>query len=173
MVEAHIDENWYAFYTKPHSEKKTHARLEAAGFISFLPLVESVRIWSDRKKKIAVPLISSFVFVKIEERKLVDVLKTQGVIGVLKYLKSPAKIKESEINNLKIITSNSDQVHLFTGDSFIQGDLVEVVKGPFMGLYAQCILLQGKHRVIVSVQGVDNIFEVNVPLSFLQKLKSV
>ena len=86
----------------------------------------------------------------------------------MRFSKTPKKI-----NNLKIITSNSDQVHLFTGDSFIQGDLVEVVKGPFMGLYAKCILLQGKHRVIVSVQGVDNIFEVNVPLSFLQKLKSV
>ena len=173
MVVSKNDENWYAFYTKPRSEKKIHARLEAGGFMSFLPLVESYRIWSDRKKKVALPLIASFVFVKIEEKKIVDVLQIQGIIGVLKYLKSPAKIKESEINNLKIIVHNADHVQLFTSESFIHGDIVEVVKGPFIGLKAQCVLLQGKHRVIVSVQGVDQVFEVNVPLSFLMKLKSV
>ena len=56
-----IKENWYAIYTMPRAEKKVYERLVDIGVTSYLPLVTTIRIWSDRKKKVTSPLISSYV----------------------------------------------------------------------------------------------------------------
>ena len=78
--------NWYALYTMPRAEKKVYSRLEEAGYTVYLPLTTSFRVWSDRKKKITVPLISSYVFIYLEEDQLKNIFIIQGVCGILKYL---------------------------------------------------------------------------------------
>jgi len=42
---------WYAVYVKSRQEKKVHQQLEEKELVSFLPLLETLRQWSDRKKK--------------------------------------------------------------------------------------------------------------------------
>lgn len=54
--------NWYAIYTRANSEEKVFEQLQRSGYKTFLPLVSTVRKWSDRKKKILTPLISSYVY---------------------------------------------------------------------------------------------------------------
>ena len=56
--------DWYAIYTMPRSEKKVYNRIIESGIEAYLPLLTTVRIWSDRKKKVSLPLIPSFVFIK-------------------------------------------------------------------------------------------------------------
>lgn len=164
-----IKENWYAIYTMPRAEKKVYERLVEIGVISYLPLVTTVRIWSDRKKKVTSPLISSYVFVKIEESKLISLYQIQGVTGVLKYLKRPAIIRDTEIENLKILLSDSDNFSILDNPIFEKGETVRVLKGPFQGLIAQFYENKGKHRVIVTIDSITTGFEVNVPSSFLEK----
>jgi len=57
--------HWYALYTRPRHEKKVYDQLVEKGVTSFLPLIEQVRQWKDRKKRIMMPLFSSYVFVRI------------------------------------------------------------------------------------------------------------
>jgi transcription antitermination factor NusG len=68
------DPNWYAIFTKPRSEKKVHQRMLDQQIEAFLPLVKTVRQWSDRKKTVEVPLISSYVFVYLPENDLYKTL---------------------------------------------------------------------------------------------------
>ena len=82
------DPNWYAIFTKPRSEKKVHQRMLDQQIEAFLPLVKTVRQWSDRKKTVEVPLISSYVFVYLPENDLYKTLPVQGTVNVLKYLGS-------------------------------------------------------------------------------------
>ena len=166
-----IKENWYAIYTMPRAEKKVYDRLVEFGTTCYLPLITTIRIWSDRKKKVTSPLISSFVFVKLEESKLNSLYQIQGITGVLKYLKKPAIIKESEIENLKILLSDSDNFSVLDNPIFEKGETVRVNKGPFQGLIAQFYENKGKHRVIVTIDSITKGFEVNVPFSFLEKYK--
>ena len=167
-----IKENWYAIYTMPRAEKKVYERLVDIGVTSYLPLVTTIRIWSDRKKKVTSPLISSFVFVKIEESKLISLYQIQGVTGVLKYLKKPAIIRDTEIENLKILLSDSDNFSILDNPVFEKGETVRVLKGPFQGLIAQFYQNKGKHRVIVTIDSITTGFEVNVPSSFLEKFNN-
>ena len=61
--------NWYAIYTRAKAEKKVYEQLERSGYEVYLPLTTTIKQWSDRKKKIKTPLISSYVFIKTEEKK--------------------------------------------------------------------------------------------------------
>jgi transcription antitermination factor NusG len=161
--------HWYAIYTRPNAEKKVFERLLLMGYDAFLPLVESVRIWSDRKKKIASPLISTFVFVKIERSKLFDTLEVKGALGILKYIGQPAVIKDQEIENLKILMHDSSEVSPIENVDFETGEDVLVTQGPFTGLVAKLLLIKGKQRIVVTVEALGSALEVNLPLSFVVK----
>ena len=168
-----INKNWFAIYTKPRTEKKVYDRILESGIEAYLPLITTIRIWSDRKKKVTSPLISSIIFIRIEEMKLNEIYKIQGITGVLKYLKRPAKIKDVEIENLRILSNDSENISTLENESFEKGDTVRVIKGPFLGLIAQCFETKGKHRIIVNITSTNNTFEVNVPMSFVEKYKPI
>ncbi len=163
------ESNWYAIYTRPRSEKKVHELLTLYHFNSYLPLITTIRQWSDRKKKVQLPLIPSYIFVKIEEKNLNDILPINGVVRVLKHLGKPAKIQDYEIENLKILLSDTDNINFIETVNLKKGDSIIVEKGVFKGLIAECIKLNGKHRVIVRIEGIKNIIEVNIPLSYVKK----
>ena len=64
---------WYVVYTKSKQEKKVAEGLKKLGIEAYCPLVTVMKQWSDRKKKVEVPLINSYVFVNIDERQRDDV----------------------------------------------------------------------------------------------------
>ena len=162
--------NWYAVYTKPRAEKKVHQRMLDQGIEAFLPLVKTVRQWSDRKKTVQVPLISSYVFVNMLEQDLVKTLPIHGTVNVLKHLGKPAKIRDVEIENLKILSGVSDTVEIENYVALIEGDIVQVEKGPFTGLIATCERKSGNHRIVVKIDSLQSCVVVNVPLSYLRKI---
>ena len=161
--------NWYAIYTKPRAEKKVFERLALSGFNAYLPLITSVREWSDRKKKIVTPLISSYVFVNTNYDELFSALTIQGTSGILRYLGKPAIIRDHEIENLKILMNDSEQFSILENNIFEKGEEVEVIKGPFTGLVGQSVSLQGRHRIIVEIEAMGSKMAVNVPLGFVKK----
>ena len=166
-----IEKNWYAIFTKPRSEKKVYQRMKDNEIEAFLPLVKTVRQWSDRKKTLEVPLIPSYIFVHMPEKELYKTLPIQGTVSVLKHLGKPARIREVEIDNLRILSNNSESHNITQGISVSKGDDVEVTNGPFMGLIATCVNEGKNHRVVVNIDSLGSSFNVNIPLSFLRKIK--
>jgi transcriptional antiterminator RfaH len=162
--------NWFAIYTKSRSEKKVFERLNDAGHESFLPLITEVRQWSDRKKKVKSPLIKSYVFVKVKKKNLRPIFNIPGVVTVLKHLGEPAIVTEVEINNLKILTNNSEATKTVAPMSLKRGIPVQVVYGPFEGLNAIYLSNSGKHRVIVKVEALNSFTEITLPLSHIKKI---
>jgi transcription antitermination factor NusG len=171
MIAQNITElNWYALYTKPRFEKKVSSLLCTNNFNSYLPLVSTIKQWSDRKKKVELPLISSYVFVRTNEKDLKNTLPIHGVVGILKHLGKPAIIKDFEIENLKILLEDSSKFSIIQESNLKKGDTVIVEKGVFSGLVAECIKFNGKHRLIVRIDALANIIEVNIPLSYVKKM---
>lgn len=138
---------------------------------AFLPLVKTIRQWSDRKKTVEVPLISSYIFVHLPEKELYKTLPIQGTVNVLKHLGKPAKIRNIEIENLRILSGSSEQHQISNCINVSNGDSVEVINGPFMGLIATCVREGKNHRVLVKIDSLGSCFNVNIPLSFLRKIK--
>lgn len=93
--------NWYVVYTKPKWEKKVSERLNQIGIECYCPLVIQVKQWSDRKKKIEVPLFNSYVFVQLQDADRNSVFQVAGAVRYLFWLGKPAIVKDEEINIIK------------------------------------------------------------------------
>lgn len=104
--------NWYVVYSKPRWEKKVHRLFEEQGITSYCPLNKVHRRWSDRMKRVEVPLFSSYVFVHIEEKQKLPVRETPGVINFIYQEGKPAVVKESDIDRIKKFLSEFENVEL-------------------------------------------------------------
>lgn len=122
---------WYALYTNPRQEKKVAARLQQIGIEVYCPLIIQVRQWSDRKKKVEVPLLPSYVFVKLEPKDRDRVFQVSGVVRYLYWLGQPALIQDEEI----LLMQNWLQgtITSFEVTSIQLGDYYEIPSGPFVG----------------------------------------
>ena len=100
--------NWFVLYTNSRAELKVAQRLEQLGVEAYCPVRMEVRERSDRKKRIAVPLLPSMVLVKIEEKNRNRVFEVQGVVRYLYWLSKPAFVTEDEVSTLKQITLGRD-----------------------------------------------------------------
>lgn len=93
---------WFALYTKPKNEKKVVDRLTQMGIEVYCPMVTQVKQWSDRKKKVTLPLIPSYVFVRIAEKDRPLVFQVPGVVRYLFWLGKPAIVSATEIAQLQL-----------------------------------------------------------------------
>jgi len=75
--------NWYAIHTRSRHEKWVAKQLQGKGIFTFLPLLQEIHGWSDRRSKVEVPMFSCYAFVRIaqttEER--LKILRTPGVLS--------------------------------------------------------------------------------------------
>ena len=122
---------WFAIYTRPKNEKKVAEQLFKLGIDVYCPMVSQIKQWSDRKKKVESPLISSYVFVNLEEKERNKVFEVPGIVRYLYWLGKPAIIQDNEIASLKeslkgILTS-------VEVEGIQPGDSLTITNGPFQG----------------------------------------
>jgi transcriptional antiterminator RfaH len=122
--------NWYVVYTKPKWEKKVAEQLIKKGIECYCPLSIQLRQWSDRKKKVEVPLFNSYVFVCLEEKNRNVVFEFAGVVRYLFWLGKPAIVKNYEIDTIKKWLSTPDQYEVSVDEVKI-GDKITLDSGPF------------------------------------------
>jgi len=160
---------WYAVYTQSRAEKKVTHRLEEEGLEAFLPLQKCVRKWTDRKKIIDKPIISSYVFVKIRKGDFSKVIRIFGVVKFIMLDGEPVKIPEEQIVNLKIL-SNSDVDVMVSHETFLKGDLVEVLYGSLAGLKGELIQTGNKRKVVMRVISSDLNLTVDIQTIAIRKI---
>jgi transcription antitermination factor NusG len=122
---------WYVLYTKPRQEKKVADSLNAIGIEAYCPLVTVVKQWSDRKKKVQIPLINSYVFVNIDEHQREEVFKVSGIVRYLFWLGKPAVVRAIEIEALK--QSLEGIVASFEVSAIQKDTIYKIPEGPFQG----------------------------------------
>lgn len=125
--------NWYVIYTKPRNEKKVAERLSISGFETYCPLVKTLKVWSDRKKKVSMPMFPSYVFIRITEKERYEVLKDPGVMNFVFWLGKPAVVRDIEIEAIREIAEYSEDVEV-SRLQLEKGQLLKISDGPFKGL---------------------------------------
>ncbi|MFE3871998.1 UpxY family transcription antiterminator [Flavobacterium sp. ZS1P70] len=140
--------NWYVVYTKPKWERKVAEQLGKIGIECYCPLITVVRQWSDRKKKIEVPLFNSYVFVQLAESDRNLVFQSAGAVRYLFWLGKPAIVKDEEIDVIRkwLHTPDSYDVCL---TSIQVGDSIELESGPFSKQKAIVKEVNKTHYILV------------------------
>jgi len=129
---------WFVVYTRPQQEMKVSETLSAMGITNYCPTITVLKQYSDRKKKVKKPLLSSYVMVNIEENKRNKVFSCIGVVRYLFFLGRPAIVASSEIsmmqnhlnglyNDIKVTKLLVGEIHTIKGGPFsgISGKVVE------------------------------------------------
>lgn len=124
-------DQWFVAYTKSRGEKKLALELEQKGLEAFCPTRMVNRKWSDRVKKVEVPLFSSYCFFKADQYSLAKVYQTRNFSRLVNWLGKPAVIREEEIEQIKaFISQYESKLEIGSGDKIhIQSGAMEGVEG--------------------------------------------
>ena len=122
--------NWYVVYTKPKWEKKVADKLSQIGIECYCPLITQIKQWSDRKKKVEVPLFNSYVFIQIEDINRNSVFQIPGVVRYLFWLGKPAIVRNEEINVIKNSLNASNIADVSVTEIQV-GDRIKLETGAF------------------------------------------
>jgi transcriptional antiterminator RfaH len=165
------EKKWYAIYTRPRFEKKAVRYLEERHINSYLPLVKTLRKWSDRNKLVELPLFASYVFVKVDNTEYPHVLNGPGIVRYVCFEGKAVEIPESQIENIRWILSTDVKTEV-VDESIPQGSLIEIIKGPLIGLRAEMITYNNKSRILVRLDQFEKSVEIQVPASHVKIIKA-
>ena len=161
--------SWFVAYTYPRTEKLVHKLVQDSGFNSYLPLLEEKRKWSDRIKKVKVPLFPSYVFIQTLEEYIPQLLAISYISKFVSFDRRYAKVKDKEIGQIKqlldkgkIISSPSNQ--------FRKGQRVRVKEGPFLGMEGILLNEGGKSRFVLRIDALKQNLSVNIPAHYLESV---
>ncbi len=160
--------HWYALYTRNRYEKKVDRLLKEKGVTSYLPLNEVYHRWSDRHKRVLVPLFSCYVFVFIALGDRFKVLHTDGALNLVSFNGTPARIPDDQINAIKRIMAvkvNFDHTDLFT-----PGKKVKVKQGPLKGVEGTLIRKNNKNRLVIAIDGIKQALSIEIDYRDLEIL---
>lgn len=157
--------NWYAIYVRSRTEKKVNEALNKLGIENYLPLITEVRQWSDRKKKVTLPAISCYVFVRIDMKTdKLTVLNCDNVVGFVSERRTPHAIADREIEMMKKALSDNEAIVTFETKQLVVGEKVIIEGGIMEGYEGVVIESVGKKKYLISLEnaGFDMILEYRV-----------
>lgn len=130
---------WVAAYTRPRSEKKSALELSKIGIETYVPIQKQLKMWSDRKKLVDVPVIPMIIFACISEENILMIKAHSLVIKIISLpgKKEPAQIPSAQIENLKFMLNQTDIPVSFEQGHFDTDDVVKIVRGKLKGLVGQ------------------------------------
>lgn len=143
---------WYAVHVRSRHEFIVANRLALREIETFLPQVEKVRKWKDRKKLISFPLFPGYLFVHTTRasQNLLRVLKVAGVVRIICTIPGePDPIPDDQILSLKKLVDNKGELDPYP--YLNEGQRVRITKGPLQGVEGILIEKLDKHLLVLSV----------------------
>ncbi len=132
-----MEKKWFVVYTRPQQELKVAEQLSRLGIINYCPTITLLKQYSDRKKKVIKPLLSSYVMVQLEEKERNSVFSCSGIVRFLFFLGKPAIVPSSEINSMQDYLSGVYNDIKVTTLSV--GDSHTITEGPFSGVSGRVV----------------------------------
>lgn len=160
--------SWMAVYTKPRSEKKTAERLANRGVEVYCPLQVTIRQWSDRKKKVKVPVFPSYIFVRVAEAERMGVLEDPGVLNFVYWLGKPAVIRDEEMEMVRAF-HDDENVGFIEVSDYRVGDPIDIRAGSFSGMKGSVTEVQ-KDTVTVLMESINTVLKVTFQKRYLDKI---
>jgi|ERR1700682_5326563 transcription antitermination factor NusG len=147
-----VGSNWYAVQTVARHEKRVATQFQEKRICTFLPLLQQVHRWSDRRSIVEVPLFGCYAFVRIvqdvEER--LKVLRTPGVLGFVGSERQGTPIPDEQVESLR--KAISQKVPYLPHPFIASGTRVRIRGGALDGVQGILLRQGGNQSLIVSVE---------------------
>ena len=161
--------HWNALYCRHQHEKTIARQLEWMGFEIFLPLYRQVRMWSDRRKELALPLFPCYVFFAGNLARRLDILNAPEVHSVVATGGKAAIIPAEELDAVRRIVASALP---FEPHPFLQrGDRVIVRSGPLKGIEGIVACKKDSLKIVLSVDILGRSVAVEVDEALLERVR--
>ena len=160
VSEISVPKKWFVLQAKPRTEALVYKQIFGKGIKAFLPQVEKVRIWSDRKKKVSVPLFPGYVFVYGDEEERIRAIEnTSGAIRYIFFEGRPAEIRSREIKLIEDSLKEPEKITL-EEKRISKGDDVIVTHGIFKGMKGKVNEFRGNYKLTVNLEELSYSFSI-------------
>ncbi len=162
---------WYAIHVRSRHEFKVLDRLTKAGIDAFLPVVERLNKWKDRKKLVDFPLFPGYLFVHIHKiyDTMLAILKTPGVVRFIGIIPGePEPVPEEQIISLKRIIESKESIDPYP--YLKEGQRVRIRKGPLAGVEGILVEKAGQHSLVLSVDILRQGLSVKIDASDVESI---
>lgn len=161
---------WFVFYTKSRHEKKVYELLTRNGFEAFLPMQKVMKQWSDRKRKLEVPLFNSYIFIKDTEDKIPFILQTPGISWNIRHNNKPAVLHEKEYTLIKKFLDSGLFIEAANNPDLKPGDRVKIIDGALRGVEGYLVHMEDKQHFMVFLESFTGSIKVSIDPRLLQAI---
>lgn len=165
----HPNLRWYVLYTRTNFEMKVNLGIMAQEVESYLPMQTIWKKWSDRRKRLFVPLFPNYVFVKMRLLEKSKVLSVPGVIKMISFDRKPIAVSEEDLEKVRrLVDSNRDlavEVERYVGMK------VRVVSGVFSGLEGEIIRVSNRVRLLVKLSTINQALSVEIDQECVEQVE--
>jgi transcriptional antiterminator RfaH len=165
------NKTWHAVYVSSRTEKKISENLINKGIEAYVPLVKTMRQWSDRKKMVELPLLNGYVFVKIASTENDKIMQTRGVVNFVRSEGKIATIRDVEIDRLKQLVALG--YHLEANGinrKYKEGDKVKITSGVLKGIEGYVVTAGEDCQIEVLLESIGQCIRVRLPQELLASL---
>ena len=162
---------WYAVHTRSRFEQKVYEGIYGKSIEVFLPRIQVMSRRKDRRKRILIPLIPGYVFVRtdLNPDEHLNILKTIGVVRMVGFKGKPVPARDDEISSLMILDGTDRTVQ--NREYMNKGDRVMIMEGPFKGLMGFYLGHRGRDdKVVVSIELLQRSLEIAIEGWALEKI---
>ncbi len=155
-------EQWYAVHVRARHEKKVKNYLEEKGIAAYLPLLSEMHDWSDRRKRVEVPLFPCYLFVSLvpTPETRVSVLRAWGVLGFVGSERHGTPIPDKQIEDIRTLLANG--IPVMAHPFLAVGQRVRIRGGSLDGVEGILTDLKGDRRLVVSVSTISRALSISV-----------
>lgn len=126
---------WFVVWCESRSEKKVQERIRAKGLTTWLPTYRERHRWSDRWREVELPLFPGYVFARSSDCDWHRVLRTPGVLTVVKNQGKPAFLTDRFVESLRHALDCGSAPHPVSDPvEYEPGDEVIVQEGALCGV---------------------------------------
>jgi transcription antitermination factor NusG len=162
---------WFAVRTRFRDEKVALKMLTTYGVHSYLPIQNLTRRYGKKVRHVEMPLINSFVFVKICSHEYKTVLQTEYVTGFLKLGQNILAIPDEQIDLMRRLLGDGVELTVEpTTMAYEKGDLMEVTSGSLLGMRGTLVNIQGKDKMLVELVNSGYTLQISIDKTLLHKV---
>ncbi len=165
--------HWHVLYTMPRHEEKVAAHLARNQIPHFLPKLIQKRIWSDRIKRVELPLFPGYIFTAPADR--CSYLKSLEHPGAKLYLQErgrPALIHGNEIQNIqRLVEYHQDSLEASPLKLFQVGQRVRVIEGALKGVVGIVERLKSARKLYVLLPLLNQMISTRIDPRYVEPLE--
>lgn len=162
------NKKWCALYVASRQEKNIFRLLQEKGIEAYVPIIKTMRQWSDRKKMVDFPLLNGYVFVRIDSSQNETILQTKGVVNFVRSEGKIAQVRDYEIERLKQLVELGYQIEAHPIERhFEKGEKIKITSGQLKNIEG-FVLNQKEGRFIeVVLESIGQYVKVKLPKELL------